>query len=98
MSDDKKQRKAESKAKKKQAKAAAKQMKAATKVAVAGETSGRVGAGRGDAGGPSAGAFNAGESRVSPLRRIVGQSVLQLVVRIIGGLVVAYILIRLGMR
>lgn len=82
MSDDKKARKAELKAEKKRAKANAKLAKAAAKRETAEDRRSAPGE----------------ESSGAPFRRLVGQGVFQLIVKIIAGLVVAYVLIRLGMR
>jgi hypothetical protein len=101
MTDDKKALKAASKARKKQAKADAKRAKAAAGRAPVGAESARPGVGevstgveRAEPAGPDG---SEGPTR-TPVRRLVGQGVFQLVIKIIAGLVVAYILIRLGMR
>jgi hypothetical protein len=75
------------KALKSAAKEAKKEAKAAAKRAKAGATGDRADR-----------APETSARSVSPLRRVIGQSMLQVAIRIIAGLAVAYILIRLGMR
>lgn len=111
MGDDKKLRKAELKAAKKRAKADAKRAKAdsAGIGAAAGDDAGVAG-GRAPVRGESAPTAqggapvrrqltpSVGREPATPLRRLIGQGAFQLIIKIVAGLIVAYILIRMGMR
>jgi hypothetical protein len=93
MGDDKKGQKEAYKARKKEAKAAAKRAKARS----AEPSSERAADVRGVSSSPDASSVKRAAPS-GPLRRLVGQGIFQLVVKIIAGLIVAYILIRLGPR
>ncbi|MBD3348011.1 MAG: hypothetical protein GF400_02300 [Candidatus Eisenbacteria bacterium] len=94
MGEDKKARKAELKAEKKRAKAEAKRAKSESHTSGSGKSGDLASPAESQVGSP----VSRGSSSRAPLRRLVGQGVFQLVIKIVAGLIVAYVLFRLGMR